>query len=358
MGLMYLPVKALFERVGLQVIVPPLSSKNTLNIGTKHSPEYACLPLKVNIGNFIEAHKLGADTIIMAGGVGPCRFGYYAELQREILHDLGLDYQIIVLEPPDTHASELINKIKLLSNSWWKVVNGMYIAFLKANALDQLEKKVQQIRPREKQIGAADFQFKKAIDQIDKANTKVAISSALTRNSIELNKIEVYKDKHVPRIALVGEIYTVLEPFVNFHIEKMLGNLGVEVSRSIYLSQWINDHLFLGLLPVPSGKNVIKMSNPHLNSFVGGHGRETVGSSVAYAQNGFDGIIQVAPLTCMPEIVAHSVLPIVSKEHNIPVMTIYLDEQSGEAGIKTRVEAFVDLISRKGRVKNEMLSGY
>ena len=30
---------------------------------------------------------MGADTILMAGGCGPCRFGYYSQLHREILRD-------------------------------------------------------------------------------------------------------------------------------------------------------------------------------------------------------------------------------------------------------------------------------
>ncbi|MEL7659136.1 MAG: hypothetical protein AAGU75_24865, partial [Bacillota bacterium] len=37
----------------------------------------------------------------------------------------------------------------------------------------------------------------------------------------------------------------------------------------------------------------------------------------------------------------------VSRTHDIPVLTFFLDEQTGKAGMSTRLEAFVDLISRK-----------
>jgi len=40
-------------------------------------------------------------------------------------------------------------------------------------------------------------------------------------------------------------------------------------------------------------------------------------------------------------------LPAVSKDHNIPVFTFFLDEQTGKAGMNTRLEAFVDLMKRK-----------
>jgi len=82
-----------------------------------HSPEFACLPLKINIGNFIEALEKGADTIVMAGGVGPCRFGYYGQVQKEILKDLGYDFEMIILEPPQGHLIDLIKKIRLLTNT-------------------------------------------------------------------------------------------------------------------------------------------------------------------------------------------------------------------------------------------------
>ena len=85
-------------------------------MGITHSPEFACLPLKINIGNFIEALENGADTIVMAGGIGPCRFGYYGEVQREILKDLGFNFEMIILEPPKTHFFELLSSIKLIIN--------------------------------------------------------------------------------------------------------------------------------------------------------------------------------------------------------------------------------------------------
>jgi predicted nucleotide-binding protein (sugar kinase/HSP70/actin superfamily) len=78
-----------------------------------------------------------------------------------------------------------------------------------------------------------------------------------------------------------------------------------------------------------------------------------VGATVHCAGQGYDGVVQVAPFTCMPEIVAHSVLPAVTRDHGIPVLSFYLDEQSGVAGIVTRLEAFVDLLEarRKKRLK-------
>ncbi len=49
----------------------------------------------------------------------------------------------------------------------------------------------------------------------------------------------------------------------------------------------------------------------------------------------------------MPEIVAQSILPKVSRHYDMPVLNFILDEHTGEAGMITRLEAFVDLLERR-----------
>jgi predicted nucleotide-binding protein (sugar kinase/HSP70/actin superfamily) len=68
MGNACIAIEAMLQKLKLEVIPPPPISKKTLEIGTKHCPEFACMPLKITMGNFIEALDLGADTILMAGG--------------------------------------------------------------------------------------------------------------------------------------------------------------------------------------------------------------------------------------------------------------------------------------------------
>ncbi|MFO7819528.1 MAG: CoA protein activase, partial [Halanaerobacter sp.] len=85
---------------------------------------------------------------------------------------------------------------------------------------------------------------------------------------------------------------------------------------------------------------------PYLNHEVGGHGLETIGETVLYAQDNYDGVIHLSPFTCMPEIIAKSILPGLSKDLAMPVLSITVDEHTGEAGVVTRLEAFVDLLKR------------
>ncbi len=360
MGNMYICLKAVLTSLGVEVVVPPMPSKKTLTLGTQHSPEFACLPLKINMGNFIEAYEMGADTILMAGGVGPCRFGYYAQVQREILEDMGLKMKMVVLEPPQKHISELLIKIREVtgSSSWIDVVRAIRFGWHKARAVDEVEDVLHRIRPREYEPGRADVVYKKALKWIDDAHDRNELKDAISKARQELDAIPVDNGREVVRIGIVGEIYVMLEPFVNLEVEKQLGRLGVEVERSIYLSEWINDHLFMGLLKIKGSKEARKHAPPYVNHFVGGHGQETIGSTVLFANRNYDGVIQVQPFTCMPEIVAESIIPTVSRDLGIPTFCLIVDEHSGDAGVLTRLEAFVDLLARKkekNTVKNTVL---
>ena len=56
--------KKLLELLGHEVIEPPIPSQRTIDLGVKNSPEFACYPLKVILGSYIEAIELGATTIV------------------------------------------------------------------------------------------------------------------------------------------------------------------------------------------------------------------------------------------------------------------------------------------------------
>lgn len=351
MGNICIPLRSLFENMGLEVISPPVCTKRTLELGVAHSPEFACLPLKINIGNFIEALEKGADTIIMAGGIGPCRFGYYGEVQKEILKDLGFDFEMIILEPPQGHFFKLLQKIKLITNhnTIKDIVSAVRIAWKKALLLDKLDLESSKIRPIEKIRGQTDKIYRDILLRINDINDKDEIDDLETIISDTLYDIPTNGQTPL-KIGIVGEIYTAFEPFVNLNIEKQLGELGVEVSRNIYITDWVQENLLPSLLKPDKHKDILRLAQPYIKCFVGGHGQETVAQIINFANKGFDGVIHLLPFTCMPEIVAKSAIPRVSQKHSIPVMTVILDEHSAETGFKTRLEAFIDMIYHKKEV--------
>ena len=52
-----------------------------------------CAPFKHILGDYIEALELGADVLVQFAG--PCRLGYYGELQQSIMRDLGYEFDML-----------------------------------------------------------------------------------------------------------------------------------------------------------------------------------------------------------------------------------------------------------------------
>jgi len=347
MGQSYLAFEMLMNDLGHEVIVPPRPSKKTLDLGVRYAPEFACLPLKILLGTYLEAIARGADTVVTTGGVGPCRAGLYAGLHERILADLGHPMRMIVLEPPRLRPLEFIRQLRMLNQahlSWrayWEVIKK---GWGKVRALDNLEKLSHQIRPRERQRGDTNRAYARAVAMVGEAYTPSDIAEAERAATALLRAVPQDPDRAVVKVGIVGEIYVLLEPAANLEIEETLGHLGVEVERSMFLTGWTRDNTWT---LSTHGMTVKDAAQPYLPELIGGHGRDSVGNTVLYAKRGFDGVIQLAPFSCIPEIVARTILPRVSRDHNIPVLTFFLDEQTAKAGMSTRLEAFVDLLKRK-----------
>ena len=125
--------------------------------------------------------------------------------------------------------------------------------------------------------------------------------------------------------------------------------MGVEVYRQMNLFY----HLKKTVMPWIDWK-IQKKIMPYLKSTVGGHGRDAIYELLHYSKEGFDGVIQLLPFGCMPETTVRPILQKIAQEKKIPFISFSLDEQTGEVGITTRIEAFVDLI--KSRQKHNIKS--
>lgn len=358
MGNSYIPFRTLLGELGLEPVVPPPITQRTISLGLKLAPEFVCFPLKVNLGNYIEAIEAGADSILMAGGSGPCRFGYYGELQREILHEAGYPIDLLVLESPDAHFKDLWEKLKqfLPRHQVNDFIRAAYLSWLKAKALDDFDKLINRIRPLEKWPGTTNKIQKKYYQALDDADLAANIKSVHRQGLAELRAVAVNPEIQPLKIMLLGEIYMVLEPQVNFQIERILGEMGVEVTRTIYFTEWIHEHLLLSIIKPDWNRKHYLKAGPYLGNFVGGHGIETIAHTVDAGINNYQGVIQLAPFTCMPEIVAMQILPAVTRDLGIPVLTLIIDEHAGEAGIRTRLEAFIDLLNYRRKKKSNVES--
>lgn len=348
-GNTYIPIKAMFDDLGVETVIPPRCSKKTLELGTKYAPELICLPLKINLGNYLESIEKGADTIVITGGCGPCRFGYYSEVQREILKDLGHDVDIIVLEAPQGDKKEFFRRISKISNTKniIKITKSLKNAIVILKKVNKLEEIVLKNRPYEINKNEINNLYNGLIKKLEKSTGSKEMTYYLNKALKEIDEIPLDKNRDVLKVGIVGEIYTVIEDFSNLDIGKKLNEMGVEVHKSLSTGEWITEMLFYRSLGLSNERKIWNAADPYVKTCIGGHARETVGNTVLYSQKGYDGVIQLMPFTCMPEIVAMSLMPSIQAENNIPVLSLIIDEMTGEAGYLTRLEAFIDLLRNR-----------
>ena len=355
MGTIYVAWAAALKKMGLEPFVPPYTSKRTLSLGTKNSPEAICLPYKLILGNFIEAIEGGADYVAMITSPGICRLGEYGKNIKTVLEDLGYHANYIELSLYDGFRGMYDFLVNLTgSKNIIRIMRAINIAVRKVFALDELQNFLSYHRAREINFGDSERAYKRALRYVMDADTSRELKKALKKGLSEISNVKIDPNREVLRVDLTGEIYVVLDDFANQNIERELGKLGVQVRRSLTVSGFLRDAIIPKMCKRGEThlERAYRMEKPYLMRDIGGDALECI-SDVMYAeQKGTDGLIHVSPFTCMPEIMSQNIFPKMREDVNLPILSLIMDEQTGKAGYITRLEAFVDLMRRKKRRKS------
>ena len=347
---------AALRKMGIEPFIPPYTSKRTLSLGTKNSPEAICLPYKLILGNFIEAIEGGVDYVAMITSPGICRLGEYGKNIKNVLKDLGYDANYIELNLYNGFQGMWDFLSRLTGNgNPITIIRAINIAIRKVFAIDEIENFYSYHRAREINFGDSEKAYKKALKLIDNALTTKELKKALKEGLKEIAQVKIDPDRDVLHVDLTGEIFLVLDQFANQNIEKELGRMGVQTRRSLTVSGFLKD----AIIPKMCKKGethlerAFRMAKPYLMRDIGGDALECI-SDVMYAkEKGTDGLIHVSPFTCMPEIMSQNIFPKMREDIDIPILSLIMDEQTGKAGYLTRLEAFVDLMRRK-KMKNKI----
>lgn len=342
--------KAIFDGLGVDYIIPPQSNREALEIGSLHSPEEMCLPFKIMLGNYIKSIEQGADTILIVGSCGPCRFGEYCELQMNLLKKLGHNLDFVVLDYlKDIGTKEFFNRIEKITShsnkSRMQKVKIIHDAYKVVNLIDKIEENARSLSGYEINKGECKKLLHQCKSEALKCSTPEEMINHLKKFQKIIKNIKIDKRKNPLKIAIIGEIYTIIEPFSNLYIEDKLMDYGASTKRHLSPSWWFKN-MALSTVNMNS-LNIRRASKDYLPLYIGGHARECIGEAVIAQEKGFDGAIQIFPMGCMPEIVCKSILPSISKDKDFPILTLVVDEMTGEAGYVTRIEAFLDLLERR-----------
>jgi predicted nucleotide-binding protein (sugar kinase/HSP70/actin superfamily) len=346
-GNMWVGLKAVADKIGFDMVVPPITSQHTLSLGARYSPEMVCLPFKLTLGNMIESLELGADTLITIGQYGPCRFGYYHRLQEVILRDLGYEFELL------KQSNGMLRMIKYFTNgaSIREIFSAFSFGLNKLKALDEVERLVHRIRAIEQKKGSASRIFRDATEAVDNARDYRAIKQAKQVYLQKLQNLPTISSANPIKIGVVGEFFVVVDPFANMDVEIELGKLGVQVERPQSVLEWLDFNPFTLLLGLREKERSFKAARPYLSRNIGGDGLQTVGEKVLHA-NEWDGLVHIEPFGCLPEIMARNIMPATAEQ--LPVLNLIFDEHTGRAGVINRLEAFVDMIKRRKKKSLEL----
>ena len=331
-------VKRVFDS---EVITPPPITRKTIELGSVHSPDFVCAPFKFNLGNHIEALELGATTLIQFGGL--CRLGYYGELHEQILRDLGYEFDFINL------AGMKMRKAKSVWDTFKKYVpklsietlaSAFTITYAMVEQMDALELFIRKNIGFEVIPGSFGRIYDSYLSNAPLVKTRRELRKLYSQTMRDIKKVQLNFPKNPLKVGIIGEYYTIMEPFSNHFLEKELAAMQVYVSRDINVTSTV----FHSKMP-----RILKKVQHYVKYDLGATGVVTINSALGFARKGYDGLIHVKSFGCMPEIDAMTVLQNVSYDLGIPILYLSFDTQTSEEGIKTRLEAFYDMITmRKG----------
>jgi predicted nucleotide-binding protein (sugar kinase/HSP70/actin superfamily) len=349
LGTLYITVEHYLRALGLEPVTPPFSSRRTLDLGVKHCPEMTCAPCKILFGNYYEGLEIGADHLILFGGPDTCRLGYLARPQAERLRDADFQFTSHTLSLRGVAADLLRVTRELAEPSPLVLVEAARTLMASLSLVDEIEQQALRLRPRERERGTATQLRAEALAAARACQDRTEIQARRETILAPLRATPRFRTRPALRVALLGDVYSISEPFFNMNVEQQLGYLGVEVDRWFWLSKSLRLPSLDQMRNRAETRERVEHASQYLGRDVGGFAFASVKEAMAFVQEGVDGLIHLAPFNCTPEIVAASVLPRLARDHGVPLLALSFDEQSGEAGLVTRLEAFVDLLERRAR---------
>lgn len=316
------------------ILTPPPITNKTLELGGKYSPDFVCAPFKYNLGNYIQALERGTDVLFQTGT--GCRYGYYGELQEQILRDLGYRFKFVCLSRQRLSPRKVLRVLRDLGCALpvRKILHAALLTLLSIRAQDRYEYWMRENMAFERRPGACEAVQKQLLRRMETINSFGGLRAAARYAKRAVRRIELERPERPLRIGIVGELYTLMEPFSNFDIEKQLAAAGFSVSRAMGI--WF--------LFARSKRRSLRRSGKYLRYTVGANGVDSVSQSLAYARKGYDGILHLKSFGCIPELNAGPALDNLSRDCEIPILHLSFDTHSSQTGVQTRLEAFTDML--------------
>ena len=303
-----------FTDLGIKIVLSDVTTKQTMSAGSALVVTETCLPIKVFIGHVLNLIDKGVDKILVPSLQSVSHKIYNCskirglpDLVRNVVKkDFTLIEPTLDKSEKNQGLYEFLKEcvapfgitdeevIKRASKAGWRTYNNFHI------------------------MSKSGMSYQKAINYA--LQGKVFIESQSREYPIS--------------IALISHGYNIYDERTSMRIFDKLEKMDVKVYSSLQLSKE----------QMEDGIKSLGQELYWANEF------EMTGAAGHYLkENKIDGIITLTAFGCGPDSLMIERITRKAKRFNKPLLNLTIDEQTGEAGFITRLEAFVDMLLRKKR---------
>jgi predicted nucleotide-binding protein (sugar kinase/HSP70/actin superfamily) len=315
------------ENMGVEIVVSQKTNKKIINNGIKSAVDDSCLPVKVFLGHVLDLTAKKVDYIFLPRyiSVEPRRF-----MCPKLMGLPDMVKQLLPGIPPtlvvdmDARKSggdlpvEILRLGRLFTFNPWK------------------------IRLAYKTAIAKQKKFKKRILE------GLTPDQIFLEKSLSDRKQTIAEEKNIPgdntlKIGLLGHAYNLFDNYLNMNIQQKLNEMDVLVLTS---KMFTEEQMNSGLK---------RLEKDIFWTF----GRETIGSAFYLLQNKMiHGVILLVSFACGPDSIIMDIVERAYKREGVPCLTLVLDEHSGEGGVITRLEAFMEMLKWREQRDESYLSSH
>ncbi len=305
--------KTFLEELGFEVVLSPPTNKKTLDLGVQETVNDACVPIKLYHGHIMalksKVDYLFIPRLVSADGKSTfCpKFLGLPDMVRFSRNDL----------PPIIDTTFKVRKFRASIFSFLNTV-GKRLSASKASII----RGYLQARKAHKKY---HFLLSKGLfpaEAMGKLNSSLG----------EISFPQSGKEKLT--LAVVGYPYSIFDPYISGNLLQNLRKMGIGIITPENISL----------------KNIKKMETRLPQNFFWYYSNRAAWGTLHLMEKSgnIDGIIHVTAFGCGPDAMLNKLLELEDKNHNqLPFLSVSIDEHSGEAGILTRLEAFVDMLAHK-----------
>jgi predicted nucleotide-binding protein (sugar kinase/HSP70/actin superfamily) len=306
----YFPLwETFFEALGLEVVVSPPTSEETIRKGSKLLPGDLCLPVKIYFGH-IESIRGNVDFLFVPRYIS-------------IEPDAYMCPKLIGL--PDMVLGAIDSLPPLIDFPIHCKAEGTKAEKLFYLKVGEVFSKDQKKVEKDYSLGVArQTRFRALLQRGFLFETALDLS-----RSPDIPKIQ-REDGRV-ELGIIGRPYYTHEPFLRRTIVEQLTRRGYHFLTTEALT----------VQEIETGIDELR------KRIYWSFGKEMVGAAIGFAQNGsIQGLINLASFGCGQdsfnfELVQHYV------KDRIPILSLVFDEHLSSVGFSTRIEAFLEMIARR-----------